>query len=292
MGRLLTCLLTLAAGGWIAGGAIGQAKQDEALPSKASAELYRRLEQLENEVQALSAIVEGTGKPVNLGRTSLAAVTASSTNGGRAMHDKFYGIINAFDDGSNWHNNLNYTYWLAAGGTDQWTEVRFDSPVTVTSIHVEGNPGATSAWSARLSFAKGGEVSLSPENHDLKLPEPAHGVTALRLSFSQASPNLLVNEIRIMGYVRPGTKYSEGRPRILVTRRSAQAIATQEYEEWRRGLASRCVTNTIENDGQFVVNYSIGGHAVFRVTVYKHDSSVIREALVKLVPLDPVTVRK
>jgi hypothetical protein len=289
MGRLLTCLLILVSGGWNAGGAIGQGKPEA---SKSSAELEKRLEELEREVQALAAIIEGTAKPINLGRTSLAAVTASSVNGGRALHDKFYGIVNAFDNGSNWHNSINYTYWLATGGTGQWVEVRFDSPVTVTSIHVEGNPGATSAWSARLSFAKGGEASWSPENHDLRLPQPAHGVTAIRLSFSQASTNLLVNEIRIMGYVRPDTEYSVARPRILVTRRSAQAIATQEYETWRLGLASRCVTNTTESDGAVVVTYSIAGHIVFRVTVNKHDGTVIREAFVKLVPFDPVTVPK
>ena len=289
---LLTCLLTLASGGWIAGSGTAQANQGEALPSKPLTELEKRLEQLESEVQALSAIVEGTGKPVNLGRTSLAAVSASSINAGRPMNNQFYGIVNAFDDGNNWHNGINYTYWLAAGGTGQWAEVRFDSPVTVTSIHIEGNPGATSAWSARLSFAKGGEAILSPENNDLNLLEAAHGVTAVRLNFSQAPGNLLVNEISIMGFMRPGTKHSVGRPHILVTRKSAQAIAKQEYEQWRLGLASRCTTETVEDDGRVIVTYSIEGQAVFRVTVYKHDSSVVHEALVKFVPLDPVTVPK
>jgi len=249
-------------------------------------ELEKRIKQLEKEVTVLSGIVEGTAKPINLGRTSLASVSASSVNGGRGLNNKFYGVTNAFDDGSNWHNNINYTYWLSSGSTGQWIDVRFDSPVTLTSFHIESRPGAAPGFTARVTFAKGGQKVLTSEKSEMNLPDPAHGVQSVRLFFPQAPGNVTVNEIRIMGHVKPGAKYKVGRPRLQITRRSAELMAGQEYEQWRLNLAAKCLINTTENEKQVVVSYSIGGQVVFRVTVNKHDGSVTRQSFVNLVPTD------
>src|SRR5687768_6548216 len=71
---------------------------------------------------------------INLARTSIAAVSASSVNGTRAMDNRFYGVVNAFDDGNNWHDNINYSYWLANHGGNAVADVYFDVPVTVKSV--------------------------------------------------------------------------------------------------------------------------------------------------------------
>lgn len=49
------------------------------------AALLKEIDKLKRQVKALGEIIEGTAQPINLGRTSIAAVNASSVNGGRAL---------------------------------------------------------------------------------------------------------------------------------------------------------------------------------------------------------------
>src|SRR5690349_6138815 len=64
---------------------------------------------------------------LNLARTSLATVSASSVNGRRALDNEFYGIQKAFDDGGmKGDNGINYNYWMAeAGEFRPWVIVQF-----------------------------------------------------------------------------------------------------------------------------------------------------------------------
>ena len=54
------------------------------------------------------------------------------------MDDIHYGVLNAFDDGDNWHNGINYTYRLTSRGSGEWIEVHFMRPVTVRSVEKDG----------------------------------------------------------------------------------------------------------------------------------------------------------
>ena len=78
----------------IAGSAV-LAQESEAIGGA----LKQRIHELEQAIRKLEAILEGTERPANLARTSLASVSASSVNGGRALDNVFYGILNAFDEG-------------------------------------------------------------------------------------------------------------------------------------------------------------------------------------------------
>lgn len=271
--------------------------------------LRKRIAALEQTVRKLEGIVEGTAHPVNLGRTSLATVDASSVNGGRALDNKFYGVVNAFDGGENWHNKINYTYWLSGGGAAQWIEVRFDRPVTVTSVAVDSAPGFT----AQFAFAKGGEeirtmrpsaAELAPPRRPnplvdaspmvggqpvqgspvLKLREPLHGVARVRLLFRHDQGNTRVNEVFVMGHIPPGVDYKVGRPRVLLTVRNAEAIARQAFEEWQAALKQGATSRRQEDEQAIVITYSKGGLDLFRVTIRKKDGTTTTEALAGLSP--------
>lgn len=168
-----------------------------------------RVVELEALVRKLEAVLEGEARPVNLARTNLAAVSASSVNGSRELDNCFYGIRNAFDDGTNVVNNIHYTYWLTSGEPSPWVDVEFDEPVSVSGFFVEGaNP-----YVARLFAAKGGEVDYGPSTGKLDLPRLEHGIRRVRLTFS-AGGNARVHEIRVFGHPHPETGVEECIPRI------------------------------------------------------------------------------
>ena len=72
-------------------------------------ELQAHIAELEQEIMILKEIIRGTAHPINLCRTSLVSVAASSVNGSRPLNNIYYGIRNAFDGGENLINNINYT---------------------------------------------------------------------------------------------------------------------------------------------------------------------------------------
>lgn len=154
----------------------------------------------------------GTPAGINLARTSLAYVRATSVNGGRGQDNKFYGVRNAFDDGRNWHNGINYTYWLSdPGDLSPSIEVRFDTPVSVTSIVVERGPGFT----AMIVNERGREIHYPPAADVLILAEPAGDVRRIRLSFESSAQPVKVHEVRILGGMPEGSSFDASRPRLL-----------------------------------------------------------------------------
>src|SRR6185503_9684694 len=87
----------------------------------------------------------GPAHPINLARTSLASVDASSTNGPREMENPYYGVLNAFDDGENWIDNHNYTYWESHLEEQPYIDVHFDVPVTLTRVELVAAAGTVFA---------------------------------------------------------------------------------------------------------------------------------------------------
>jgi len=150
---------------------------------------------------------------INLARTSLAAVTASSVNGGRDLDAWHYGICNAFDGGDNWHNKINYTYWLTdPGDIYPYVEVYFDVPVTICGVVVEKGP----AFSATFTRADGMQQDCGASTGMLVPRESLDEIKAVRLNFVHGQGIMRVYEIRVLG-VAGATDYSVGRPRVVYT---------------------------------------------------------------------------
>ena len=249
-------------------------------------------EELEQENAALKAHVAelesrlaGVGQAINLGRTSLATVTASSVNGGSSMSNRYYGIRNAFDNGDNWINNINYTHWLA-GDLDPWIEVRFDRPVQVKRIVVQNGPAFTPVF----LFEGGGEEPHGQVvNGDLSLERLVPGVTAIRLYFAP-QPNVgscRVDEIRILGFPPDDAEYEITTPRLELTARSAYLIAEDAFQQF--GLPSRwttSVTNETEDRYEVVFHHTRDNVVLFRVTIFKADSRIETKLLARWVPIE------
>lgn len=265
--------------------AVRPCSADEPRDSAAEiAALRERVRQLEAEVDKLSAVIEGTAQPINLARTDFAAVTAANANGGRSLANDFYGIRNAFDDGQNWHNGLNYSYWLSSGGQGMFVEVRFDHPVTVTSLFVEGGPSCTPTF----GFEKGGERSFPAFTETFDPGRSLHGVNSLRLTFPDSNGNVKVNELRVMGHPPHDLKFEVTRPRLLLDARLAEEMAVDAFMEigLPPHVASRSV---VEKPDRWIITFRHLQDDVdlFRVVVHRHTSKVETQQLAKWTPREP-----
>ena len=255
-----------------------EAWSQPATPVKMQHEILRlneRIKELENQLH-------GKAAPINLGRTSLATVSASSVNGNRELSNPFYGILNAFDNGENWKNRINYTHWLTDSQPAHWVEIAFDEPVTVTSISVDNGP----AFSSQLFVAAGGEETFKETTSQLALPQPIRGVTKVRLNFGGEMKPMKVDEIRIMGYVPPGTPYKIAAPRILMTKTNAASVAQNAFELWRMAQFKYNTPPVFEEGNSYLITFrdDTRGLDLFRVTINKQTSEVTTESLVNLVP--------
>ena len=221
-------------------------------------------------------------KPINIGRTSLAAVTASSVNGNRSMDNLFYGIPNAFDDGTNWHNNINYTYWLSDyNSIGTYAEVQFDAPVTITSIITESAP----PFSARLIDADSAE-ELHDAKDSLTLNPPAQNIRRVRLMFENDSEGKVrVNEIRIIGFIPAGTTYEVRPPRIVPSRRNFDLMADEAFMTWLHPFLTAKKNYTQETHDKIVYTYYIEDVPVLRVTINKRNGSKLVETFSRDRPL-------
>lgn len=238
--------------------------------------------------------------PINLGRTSLASVDASSVNGNRPLNCPYYGILNAFDDGWNMFNGLNYTTWSTDPGEPASAEVHFAQPVQVTSVLVvQGLP-----FKATFSLSNGDEGQAVSEqlppptptevpfiDNSLRKPDislsyraelrpPLRDVVKVRLDFANAdheryrsAPSHKVAEIRIMGYVPPGLAYTVCQPKILMTDKNVLLVAQGAFEEWRESLRDQTTVVRSEDEDNVVFTFSKEGVALIRVFVNKRDGT-------------------
>jgi hypothetical protein len=155
--------------------------------------------------------------PINLGRTSLAAVLASSVNGGQEQDSPFYGVLNAFDDGENWINNLNYTYWLSANEPVPWIEISFDRPVTLAAVYVD----SPASFNVQAFEAGCGEYIFTSCPELLIMERPLPGIMRMRIHFHRPDPDdwrpLKVAEVRVLGYPDSAGFAAPRRPRVFGT---------------------------------------------------------------------------
>ncbi len=229
-------------------------------------------------------------EPVNLGRTSLARVSASSVNGGRAMEDEHYGVLNAFDAGENWLDGILYDSWLPrdcdAGCA---VEMELGAPARVSAIAIEGGRYFT----ARLTDGVGEEQAHVGKG-SLSLDPPATGIRRLRLEIDTTkvpssqggwlSPG--VKEILVMGTFPPGTRYEVGRPRVIPTQENLELTAESAFARWLQ-LSSRDRTRIVRYAGNAVIYvYFIEEVPVLRVTSRLQDGARVVEVFSAQNPLD------
>lgn len=228
----------------------------------------------------------GAGPVVNLARTSLARVHASSVNGGRAMDDPFFGVRNAFDDDEPpLVGSIAYTDWLG-DLRDGWIEVQFERGVTVTEVEVRVAPGGMSppsaegtggevrlvnddgqvireAWRAVPevveTFRSGGPGSGADGTVAFPRPQPAIGVTRLSPPRSgvrsvriHVPGGVSIREVRILGVLPPGAPTSPATPRVLVDARTAGLAALASFAAWKDEWFSN-VSSTVEEREDAVV---------------------------------------
>lgn len=240
---------------------------------------------------ALLAAPAAAGPPqINLARTSLAAVEASSVNGARAMDNPYYGVVNAFDNGTNRYEDLPYTYWLAGSGVVT-ADVGFDVPATVAAVEVEG----WEEYSARLTAVDGSETEVRGKGR-VPLRHPARQVRSVRFTFESPpplpgmSPRLVqVEEIRILGWFPEGAGFRVERPRAVASRHNLDLAAQETFQAWLAAALKAEPSDVRETAEAMIYTYEIEGVPVFRVALDKYDSARTVDKLSPTRPaLDPL----
>ena len=163
---------------------------------------------------------------LNLGKLDDTLADASSVNAGRALDNVFYGVLNLFDGGRHFVNNINYTYWLSDSATRHWVKLRFGAPVEIRSILIEFNAEESHPRDGRRptrrpeAFALDVTRSISGSEAVEKLPsvnvnsfrviypleEPIADVVELLVVFPGPSM-IAVAELEVMGI--PSSRHSQ-----------------------------------------------------------------------------------
>jgi len=234
----------------------------------------------------VSLVAEYQEQTVNLSRTSLCSVLASNVNGTRAMDNRYYGILNAFDDGAgNTVNNIKYTDWLGSYSRE-WVEVRFVKPVRVSKVVVEDGP----RFSAVMFLEGGTKHACGEAKALLALEEPIDRVRTVRLSFTddggKNSRNIRVREIKVLGNVPAGTEYVAQTPTVVVNEDTARLTAAEKFGLWRRSLTGDPKVECKEDEGAYRMTFrrEQDGLALYQVVVDKRTSAVTVRPLSELVP--------
>ncbi|MEQ8766506.1 MAG: hypothetical protein RL885_21510 [Planctomycetota bacterium] len=242
-------------------------------------ELERRLRELEARLE--------DGRPgLNLARTTLARVSASSVNGDRAADDPYYGILNAFDDGTGREVRGNvYSSWMPSNRGEPWIDVEFDEPLVVHTVQVDGQ----CSFSAQLIRENGEELLTRSVTERVRLEEPLSGVVRVRIRFGASSVQLLgsvdVREVRVLGQVPEDVAFEQGAPRLRLNAQGAEAIARGDWERWQNEVLGDLRATTIrDSDGTWIVTLRSGGRDVMRVTTDGKKKTV--EPLIELVPIE------
>ncbi|MFP4028732.1 MAG: hypothetical protein ACLFWL_13160 [Candidatus Brocadiia bacterium] len=251
------------------------------------ARLKKKIENLKARIDTLEKQLEGTAKPVNLARTTLARVKGSSVNGARPLDDPYYGVLNAFDDGQNFMDGVNYSYWLSGRENAPWVELRFSKPVVLTEIQVEGGP----PFEPRLYMARGGESNRKKVEKKIHFENPVRGVSGIRLTF-EGKGTTRVEEIRVFGFPPPGADYETRRPNVIPTRHSAMLSAREAFQTWQQEIWAGVHSKIREAPGAFIITFRRQGLDVFEVVVNKETGKARAQPLVRLAPREQKGPRK
>ena len=197
-------------------------------------------------------------------------------NGQRQLNDRCYGILNAFDGGNNWINNINYHYWLGDYNASPTVTVKFIKPVSLDSIAVEGGR----PFNTTLTFVKGGEEAFEQVDQKLKFKRIIHGVTSVTLAFQKNYKNQ-INEIKIIGFPPAGVNYKVGKPGMLINQRNAEIIAKSKLSEWQGQLFQNVFNRKESTEDSFIYIFSKNGQDLYKVVVDKDSGKTETIPLVK-----------
>lgn len=251
---------------------------------------------------------------INLGRTSLATVNASSVNGSRSLSNPYYGVLNLFDNGENRINGINYDCWLSDGGSaHQWVELIFATPVKITSIDVDSdrieaakqhrkadeealkNELVASSiipkyyeevpFSVQVESVADTVQTYQGEDGKLIFDPSIQGVSRVKILFypkpSKESNLVKIYEIKILGH-RPSVPFEERKPKIQLSDDNVMKSSHEEFLGWLHSIDTEA-TYRIESQGDSkVVIYSLDGTDIFQSRI-DQTGTVQGERLAKFV---------
>lgn len=168
---------------------------------------------------AVSCAAQDSAPPlVNLGRLSIARLSAGDCDGSPDSGNRFYGSANAFDGGRHMVDGFNCSTWYSC--PESFVVVRFTQPVTVTGIVVEGSSVASmpspDSFTVHIRPAPPGAIVVSPAIGGAGLaiyapPRPVEDVREVVLFF-QSKLRFGVDEIEILGPPPAGVDLSPVNP--------------------------------------------------------------------------------
>ena len=246
-------------------------------------------------------------EPINLGRTSLATVRASSVNGTRGQGNPYNGIPNAFDDGQHEIHRLNYTEWLPDSVPPQWAEARFDCPVAVSAIEavfsgdtLPPNPleargdrtplppgdrpepdreeGPHGGKCRATFFGPADKLLFQADFEGARLPvAPAvENVVRVRLTFDLH--NLHVADIRILGRVPDGVAFTTGSPRFESDPRDAEEYGRIAFDDWFDAMKGKITTRREDLGQTIAVIFECDGVVLYRAEIDKRTLGILHAA--------------
>jgi hypothetical protein len=173
---------------------------------------------------------------LDVSRLAITHVAASSQ-----QNLPYYDVLNLFDDGKNYINNINYHYWLSMPEDRHWVRLTFDTPVTVASVVIETAPNdAANDWQPKefaLELAELTEttrrliwisdaVPMQGFVKTCELPRPVSGVNELTIIIP--TPRIVaVSELRIFGTVPAGVNTTPQKPTVLTQESERHTIQIQ-----------------------------------------------------------------
>ena len=168
---------------------------------------------------------------VDISRLSITSVCASSVNGNKPLTNRHYGVLNLFDDGFNFINNINYTYWLTDAQTRHWIKLSFSKPVIIHSVLVETTgKHRPKEYALELSqitrnlkriIKDYDSIPIKGFRTTYRLPEPVPNINQVVIIFP--GPEMIeVSEIKVMGQAPDEIDLTRHKPLIALTDYEAQ----------------------------------------------------------------------
>lgn len=170
---------------------------------------------------------------IDISRLSITHVSASSVNGERSLNNKYYGVLNLFDNDDNVINGTNYAYWLSNTASRHWVKLTFDKPVLIDSATIEIT-GKRQPKEFALEFSQiSGKsksiikyfdsVQIKGFRTTYKLPQPITNVSEMVIVFP--GPDIIeVSEIRIFGKTQNDVDLAPQRPSIGLSKVSERTL--------------------------------------------------------------------